>query len=32
VDLSQHPELAALDMQPQNLEVYDELTKQDDEK
>ena len=30
VDLSQHPELAALDMQPQNLEVYDELTKQDD--
>ena len=32
VDLSQHPELAALDMQPQNLEVYDELAKQDDEK
>ena len=32
VDLSQHPELAALNMQPQNLEVYDELTKQDDEK
>ena len=31
VDLSQHPELAALDMQPQNLEVYDELTKQDDD-
>lgn len=30
VDLSQHPELAALDMQPQNLEVYDELTKPDD--
>ena len=31
VDLSQHPELAALDMQPQNLEVYDELTKPDDD-
>jgi transposase len=31
VDLSQHPELAALDMQPQNLEVYDELSKQDDD-
>ncbi len=31
VDLSQHPELAALNMQPQNLEVYDELTKQDDD-
>jgi transposase len=31
VDLSQHPELAALDMQSQNLEVYDELTKQDDD-
>jgi len=31
VDLSQHPELAALDMRPQNLEVYDELTKQDDD-
>ena len=31
VDLSQHPELAALDMQPQNLEVYDELTKQNDD-
>jgi transposase len=31
VDLSQHPELAALDMQPQNLEVYDELTKHDDD-
>lgn len=31
VDLSQHPELAALDMQPQNLEVYDELTKQDND-
>jgi hypothetical protein len=33
VDLSQHPELAALNMQPQNLEVYDELAKpNDDEK
>jgi transposase len=31
VDLSQHPELAALDMQPQNLEVYDELAKQNDD-
>ena len=31
VDLSQHPELAALDMQPQNLEVYDELAKPDDD-
>ncbi len=31
VDLSQQPELAALDMQPQNLEVYDELNKQDDD-
>ncbi len=31
VDLSQHPELAALNMQPQNLEVYDELAKQNDD-
>src|SRR5580704_17428506 len=31
VDLSQHPELAALNMQPQNLEVYDELAKQHDD-
>jgi len=31
VDLSQHPELAALNMQPQNLEVYDELAKQTDD-
>jgi transposase len=30
VDLSQHPELASLHMQPQNLEVYDELAKQND--
>jgi transposase len=31
VDLSQHPELASLNMQPQNLEVYDELAKQNDD-
>jgi transposase len=31
VDLSQHPELASLHMQPQNLEVYDELAKQNDD-
>jgi hypothetical protein len=31
VDLSQHPEFASLHMQPQNLEVYDELAKQTDD-
>jgi transposase len=31
VDLSQHPELAALHTQPQNLEVYDGLAKQNDD-
>jgi transposase len=31
VDLSQHPELAALNMQPQDLKVYDELAKQNDD-
>ena len=31
VDLSQHPELASLNMQPQNLEVYDELAKKNDD-
>jgi len=31
VDLSQHAELATLNMQPQNLEVFDGLAKQNDD-